>query len=79
MSEEAYQYSDNRSITPYVSPTSMLNRSGNFPPLATRTQLMNNEGNHQDPSWVNQSFVSNNLENSSGGRSKFVNLFFKYF
>ncbi|CAF1018561.1 unnamed protein product [Rotaria sordida] len=66
MIDEGNQYLDNNSGRIYTSPTTMLNRSLNNPPLSTRTQLINNEDN----TLANQSFISNNIENGFYPRSK---------
>ncbi|CAF5138848.1 unnamed protein product, partial [Rotaria sp. Silwood1] len=71
---------DKNSLIRYTSPTTtILNRSVNNRPLSTRLKIINNNQttNKQESPSLNQSFILNNLENSSNDRTKFVYLFNK--
>ncbi|CAF3346145.1 unnamed protein product [Rotaria sp. Silwood2] len=71
INDESNQYIENNSLRSYRSPTTMLNRSVNYPPLSTRTQIINNnELNQQENPLSSPSFVSNNIENPLHGRTK---------
>ncbi|CAF4707727.1 unnamed protein product [Rotaria sp. Silwood2] len=71
INDESNQYIENNSLRSYTSPTTMLNRSVNYPPLSTRTQIINNnELNQQENPLSSPSFVSNNIENPLHGRTK---------
>ncbi|CAF2792528.1 unnamed protein product [Rotaria sp. Silwood2] len=70
INDESNQYIENNSLRSYTSPTTMLNRSVNYPPLSTRTQIINNnELNQQENPLSSPSFVSNNIENPLHGRT----------
>ncbi|CAF4010684.1 unnamed protein product, partial [Rotaria sp. Silwood1] len=63
---------DKNSLIRYTSPTTtILNRSVNNRPLSTRLKIINNNQttNKQESPSVNQSFILNNLENSSNDRT----------
>ncbi|CAF1268015.1 unnamed protein product [Rotaria sp. Silwood1] len=64
---------DKNSLIRYTSPTTtILNRSVNNRPLSTRLKIINNNQttNKQESPSLNQSFILNNLENSSNDRTK---------
>ncbi|CAF1358283.1 unnamed protein product [Rotaria sp. Silwood1] len=63
MFDDRSQYVDNYPRSPYGSPT-------NFQPLSTKNQLANNEINHQDNPYSNQSLSPTSFDNSSPGRMK---------